>query len=88
MRRRAATGDALPDACRRKEIRLELERRERRALWGVVTAADRGAGVGERYLRRREEEARAGDEVLGDVDVAGNEGGRRVVEDAPELARA
>ena len=87
VQRYAAAGNALAAAGRGHEIRLELERRERRALRDVVSAADGGAGVGKRDHRRREEKARAGDKVLGHVDVTGDELERRVVENAPELTR-
>src|SRR5690606_36294738 len=52
----------------------------------VEPTTDGGAGVGEGDDRRCEQEARAGDEVLGDVEVANHQVGRRMVEHATELA--
>ena len=81
VRGRAAADDALSHARRGQEVRLQLDRRERRPGRDVVPAADRRAGVRKRDDGRREQEARAGDQVLGDVDVAQDEILGGVVED-------
>src|ERR1019366_8469082 len=87
VRRRAAADHTLPDSSRRQEVRLQFNRGERRTRRDVVAAPDCCTRVRQRDDGGCEQKASAGDEVLGHVDVTGDEVVRRMIEDTAELTR-
>ena len=82
-----AADDAVAHTSRRQEVRLQLHRRERRAVGDVGATANRCARIGQRHDGGRKQEPRSCNEILGDVDVADDEVARGVIEDAAKLSR-